>query len=804
MKFLIAIVVASSALAFNAQLASAGTVHVETTGADSGTCGAIASPCLTIAQGTTNAVSGDTVAIGSGTFTQTASINPGVKSIEYIGAGPNSTIVTAASSTTFPAAGLFSFRSAGATVAVRDLEITGFPGTAAVGSRYGIWVQPNPANLASAISATVENVNVVGLGAVVAGVTENAVYAANNSGPVTITDSTLTGVMGNSLLFENQRGAVNVSSNTITKPLTSNGAVIYDMLHAIGATAWDQTGLHSFTDNSITAIAAINVIGGFTPTNTLGASAFPIGVTITGNAIDTSTSTSSAISLINAANDNTGTSGRIDNAIVSGNTIVAGSGGGPGITLQGGIPSPVIDGNNLRNRSSALSLTRRTQTASPFTTWDHKPTTVTASANQIVDNTTGVSTDSGVPITADLNGNWWGCNEGPVVSNISTPGDCDSVATFDSSTVSADEWIVLGIAASPASDLPSTGVATTTAGFGETNLGNPAPQAFTDGQGLPMSATGGTLATPTPPLAAGLAANTFTSTGATGRTVSASFDNEAVTFAWPDADASPPVITITSPASGAVVDAPTITLNYTVNESASCTPPSGSTVNLAVGSNTIVVTCTDAAGNVGTASVVVVRPDALPECARDVVITGVSRSGSQSRVSGYARLKYAGQRISLQYQPSGSRTIARPTVRSDGSWSVTVHRPSNPAYNSNSARYRASLNKSSTAWIKLTRRMGTTTVTSAGNGILNVNGRVGLPLAPGQRLRVERSDSCGQYHQVGSLRVFGSGSFGGQVSDGGGSTSAVFIRLRVSVRSSTNPNKRFTTYSIVTPVVLKR
>ena len=113
-----------------------------------------------------------------------------------------------------------------------------------------------------------------------------------------------------------------------------------------------------------------------------------------------------------------------------------------------------------------------------------------------------------------------------------------------------------------------------------------------------------------------------------------------------------------------------MTLTYTVNEPATCSPPSGTIVNLSVGVNTIFVTCTDAEGAVGTASVVVTRPDALPQCARDVVITNVQRSGSQSRISGIARLRYAGQRVNLQYeaewQPndrppccSGRRELAR-------------------------------------------------------------------------------------------------------------------------------------------------
>ncbi|MGH2958707.1 MAG: hypothetical protein ACRDKE_03820, partial [Solirubrobacterales bacterium] len=409
--------------------ASAADRYVETTGVDSGTCGALVDPCATIAQATTNAASGDHVVIGTGTFVQTSSINPGAKSIEYIGAGQTNTIITANSATNFAASTLFNFRNPGTTVAVRDLQLTGFPGIAATGSRFGIWVQPNPANPASTIDATVSNVRFVGLASPPANVFENAISAANNNGTLLVEDSTFTNVMANTILLENQRGVATITGNTISKSTPNSSAAIYDMLHQTGATNWDQTGLHTFSDNTITNGAAIAVIGGFTPTNTLVADSFPIGVTISGNEINTTTSTSSAITLVNAANDNTGTAGRIDNAEITGNTIAAGSGGGTGISLQGGIPNAEISANSIRNRSNAISLTRRTQSASPFTTWNHKPDGATIQGNQLVDNTSALTTDTGVAITANANGNWWGCNAGPPVGSSPVAGDCDSVST---------------------------------------------------------------------------------------------------------------------------------------------------------------------------------------------------------------------------------------------------------------------------------------------------------------------------------------------------------------------------------------
>jgi hypothetical protein len=112
------------------------------------------------------------------------------------------------------------------------------------------------------------------------------------------------------------------------------------------------------------------------------------------------------------------------------------------------------------------------------------------------------------------------------------------------------------------------------------------------------------------------------------------------------------------------------------------------------------------------------------------------------------------------------------------------------------------LGSQKTSWIKLTRRMGSSAVSDAGNGRLQVNGSASLPLAKGQPLRVERSDACGNYRQIGSLRVRSNGDFSGTVPSGGASQTAVFIRLKLRVAKASNPNSRFTTYSIVQPVVV--
>ena len=370
---------------------------------------------------------------------------------------------------------------------MRDLEVTGIPDSDATGSRFGIWIQPQPANPANAVNATIDNVRFTGVGTPPAGIFETAVYATNNNGSVTIQNCVANDLNGNMILLESQQGAVSVSGSSFTRAASGGSTVIFDTMHDIGATNYDQTGLHSFTGNTFSSrSAAINVVGGWPFGASPTAGAFPVGVTISSNTIDTGSPGGTAVTLINAARDNTGTAGRIDNAVVSGNTIASGS--GSGIVLQGGIPDAQITGNIVRNRTNGISLTRFTGGS----TWDHKPDGATISANQIVDNTSGLTTDPGVAVTANANGNWWGCNAGPPVGSAPVAADCDSVSTFDASAISLTTWAVLDIAGS-SNALASGGSDTVTAGFASDNLGGAAPAIFANGTVLPLSSTNGSL-----------------------------------------------------------------------------------------------------------------------------------------------------------------------------------------------------------------------------------------------------------------------------------------------------------------------
>ncbi len=76
-------------------------------------------------------------------------------------------------------------------------------------------------------------------------------------------------------------------------------------------------------------------------------------------------------------------------------------------------------------------------------------------------------------------------------------------------------------------------------------------------------------------------------------------------------DTQPPVVTITSPASGAFTQSSSTVLNFSATDNSglptTCDAVNGSTVSLTAGSNTITVSCTDVVSNTGSASATVTR-----------------------------------------------------------------------------------------------------------------------------------------------------------------------------------------------------
>lgn len=891
-RSLYAIVTAMLVIFACAATANAADVHVETTGADSVSCGAPGDPCLTVAQAVTNSISGDTIAIGAGVFPVTNSIRPAAKSLIIEGEGPTVTQLDGGNSNAYIQDGMLWFGTSGTTQIVRDLGLINIGKRAAATNRFGIVAQPTPSNPANAIDLTVENVHVT-TGNPPGGQYEIAVMAANNNGTVLIDGLITDNLTGNHILAERQRGALTVRDSSFTR--NASGTMIYDMLH--GGSIWNSTGLHLYENNTFSATAAIRVVGGWefgwNPTT----SSYPAGVTITGNdvTVPAVVNTSSAISATNSASTGTPSDGQISNLQITNNSVTGNPGNGNGILVSGQIDGATISGNDVRDFSRGIYLARFAPSYScsgsppnPCPPVPHEPINTTVVRNQIVGNTDGLVADASGTIAATAINNWFGCNAGPGNAG------CDSVSQPGSS-IDADPWAVMTLTPA-ATTLATAASTTTTAAINSNSDGNPIAGFLADGTIIDFTATGGSVSPMAAPTTSSSTAPTFTSNVATGRSVTATYDNQPLTYTWDDYDDQDPVITITSPVNNSSVNTPSVILEYTVMDNLDpnpdCTPLSGSSIALTEGANTIVVTCEDAAGNIGTASVNVQLdtaspvvniitpqdnttvansvlsttlsflvadfgdpspnctpangsiiplvdglntitvtcvdaagnvgtdsvkvtrlapgvvpsgpPDPLPACARDLMITNVKVRGSRTLISGVARLKFANQRVLIRYRPTGNRVIARPRVAANGQFTAVVRRPAKPRVGSNNARYRATIGKTNSAWVKLTRRLVTSNVSYSGTK-LRVKGRVTAPIAPGRRLQINRSDACGRYRTIGTVTVGRNGIFNGAVTTPPTNTSsAALIRLVVKVRAGrgSKPNRQITTYSIVQPVLL--
>jgi hypothetical protein len=170
----------------------------------------------------------------------------------------------------------------------------------------------------------------------------------------------------------------------------------------------------------------------------------------------------------------------------------------------------------------------------------------------------------------------------------------------------------------------------------------------------------------------------------------------AATFSWTVfLDQTNPVVTISSPANNLVTAAATATLAYSVTDNSgqtpTCTPAPGS-VPLNPGVNTITVTCTDAATNVGTASVTVNRDTVGPVINITAPTAGQTVSGSTTLLTYTVSDNFD---TTPTCSPASNTQAAVPTPNANNDISVTctddvgnsttqtvtVFRSSNPAIN---------------------------------------------------------------------------------------------------------------------------
>lgn len=485
--------------------AQAATVHVDTAGNDDATCGAEASPCLSVAQGVTNAASGDTVRVGAGTF-PVSNINIGTKDLVISGVGATDTVLDGEDATDLSSGGMLRFHGTGTTTAtVRDLTMKRAGVPASGGAHIAIFAVPP---VGSKVNLTITHVRINGTSG-----SDASIYSFHNAGTVHIDHLDAVDIAGNAVLLERHTGAAILKHSKIAS--VSSDTAIFAMNYKEPEPV---TGKLTITHNVIDAANGVGISSG------LGSSVavpFSGGVEISRNIFHPTAATSNVISATNASPDANGGSGDITDLKIVANRAV-GAGAGTGIRIFGKITSPMITQNHLRSLATGVNVINAAA--------GHGATGVTVTLNRLVNNAAGLSNETSSMVNA-LN-NWWGCNAGPGL-----PG-CNA-ATGSAST---SPNVVLALTANPIAPA-ATGGSYVTPSLTTNSAGQLVGNAFRDGTPVHSTAVGGTVVPPDAPLQKGVADVSFLSTASTGRSVSSTIDNQTVTLAFedpPPAGSTPP------------------------------------------------------------------------------------------------------------------------------------------------------------------------------------------------------------------------------------------------------------------------
>lgn len=253
-----------------------------------------------------------------------------------------------------------------------------------------------------------------------------------------------------------------------------------------------------------------------------------------------------------------------------------------------------------------------------------------------------------------------------------------------------------------------------------------------------------------------------------------------------------------------------------------CTTPYTPT-GLGPGNHTLVVSFTDGAGNTSSSSAnfsvtgamssppstppanptTTGSADPLPAACfpKGITIYELKVVGSKLQIRGFARSRYVGKEVSINFQPTKSKAIAKTRVNADGSFFVTTKAPKKSLRKKGTTRYRAVVEDETSLWFKLDRRMGSNLASYSG-GNLNVAGFLTKPLAAKATLSVTVRSGCNDpWASIGNVKINASrGTF--QASLPYATTSRVlFVRMSAKVRKSAKSKATLTTYSFVIPVI---
>lgn len=179
---------------------------------------------------------------------------------------------------------------------------------------------------------------------------------------------------------------------------------------------------------------------------------------------------------------------------------------------------------------------------------------------------------------------------------------------------------------------------------------------------------------------------------------------------------------------------------------------------------------------------------------RRLVLTDVQSRAGRVRLLGVADRSHAGKRVQIRFTHTG-RTVARATVRQDGSFSATARLPAKRLRRTNHARYQALLGKERSLSLKLHRRM-VLSGTRGANGKVTLSGRVIRPLAePIGQITISRRVSCRRSEVVARIRPRSDGRFRVTVDAPAGELAAVY-RLTTRVRKSTRSGRTFPSFTL--------
>lgn len=486
--------------------AHAATIVVAADGADTPTCTGTSptSACLTVAYAVTNAISGDNINIGAGTFPVPETANAATKSLTISGAGEGVTTLDGQGNPSLD--GILRFT--GGTQSVSSVTFAN--------SRYGI-VAGSDGDGTAPVALTVGDTTFAGAAANGAGI-----HSVRNSGALDIHGSTFNAFAGPAIQLVQQTGSVSLIGNQF-KTTGTDCAVSVKASTGIA----DISQAYGISFNSFSGKCGVGV-----EVNDV---AFTVGFVISSNlfVFNTAGDTGTAVQIANTTAAADGGNGDIRGLGLSDNIMTGGGTTGTGIEISGRLTSPAISHNNIRNYATGVAVLPAAS--------GHGATGVNINRNQLVDDAAAGVTAQTASSPVDATGNWWGCNAGP--------GSAGCSAVTGTGAVNATPRLVASISANPTA-VPIGGTSAVTVDLGHDSAGN-AISVFENGREFGFSATGGSVSPTSSTTYLDQLTTTFTAASFPA-TVSAVIDHQTVTGTFTEGQfvtVTPPVTTTTPPAS---------------------------------------------------------------------------------------------------------------------------------------------------------------------------------------------------------------------------------------------------------------